>query len=93
MGLVFISRDTRFSGVEVRPASNGLVKERGCVQFFSVDVIYMFKNFNKEKCTKKYGSYPRDGTAWLVDTETWEWWRVDHLFDFDEPIWVKDLIL
>lgn len=76
----YVTRDTCSYDVEVYPASVGIRKFHGCVQFgaawnSSGAIGFLKKEGNSEpvtslsryECRKRFGFYPRKGTAWDID--------------------------
>lgn len=80
-GAVIVSRDTSIALVEVRPASKGLRKVKGCWQFFPEFGYNDEQRLNKKECKAKYYDWPEDGTAYLVyPCGSDFWWKcIDNL--------------
>ncbi len=75
----YVSRDSHALNVEVRPATVGLRKFHGCVQWGSawnkndatLGLVRSRKataeNLWPHECRLRFGFYPGKGTAWFVD--------------------------
>lgn len=88
---VYITRDTESSNVEVWRTNPGIMKVKGCVQYFSgaavangnIDGETAFKGrieaVNPDVCEKKFGSTPEPGAAYYVEEKAtmWAWTRID----------------
>ena len=81
---------------DIWPVENGIIKKEGCVLYLDGRDRPGPRDFYyKSECIARCGFYPREGQAWHIEVEgdNVTAWRVDHLYDFDEPIFVKDLDL
>ena len=88
---VYVCRATQGNCITVVPASIGIVKVEGCVQFFCAikdnysDYGSIYDDgketyISPQKCRAEYSSVPPKGTAWLVEESRKyiNWTRVDH---------------
>ena len=76
---VFVTRGSRGCNVEVWPAHIGIRKFHGCVEFGAAwKSIYktialtpshsrLSECISPYQCRKRFGFYPRKGTAWLIE--------------------------
>lgn len=74
---VFVSKDTetisRLATIDVTPFKLGIVKVKGCVQYFTRKkrngrfTTKGMEAITKQECKKRYGSVPGRGSAWLVE--------------------------
>ena len=76
---VYIARNSGCYNVDIYPATVGIRKFHGCVEFgaawqprWVTQSLYKNKeggapNISKDECKKLFGFYPRPGTAWFVD--------------------------
>ena len=65
---VYVTRDSEEVAVEIWPATIGIRKFRGCIIWVagSTRDLGRSKYLNKRECRKRFGFYPRAGTAWWV---------------------------
>ena len=88
---VYVTRNTYENCVGVWDAEIGIVKEKGCVAYRSAAQItrrgWVGWNWvegyeitlTRRQCIAKYGDYPDEGEAWLVEDKgkSWKWTHVD----------------
>ena len=84
---VYVCRDSVYDMILVIPARIGIVKIKGCVQFYRAKKLYGgYTNWEADvwisqaECRKRYSSVPDNGTAHLVEEgrKFINWTRVDH---------------
>ena len=80
MKAVYVTRDTLESCAEVWPATVGIRKFHGCLQYGAawcttqatgslyLKSLQSSKYLTKAECRKRFGFYPRKGTAWYVNS-------------------------
>ena len=99
---VYVCRNTNGSLITIVPARIGIVKLKGCVQFFCAiknsdgKYGYIYDTSGEDYvphklCRDMYSSVPPDGTAWLVEEgrKYINWTQVDqnmHLLNADGSI-------
>ena len=87
---VYVTRDTDNTFAEVWVAEIGIVKTKGCVRYESAAQITkkgwmgnnwlssLIETLTKQQCFDKYGDYPDEGEAWLVEDEGNRWHKWTH---------------
>ncbi len=89
LGYVYLCRDT-CNRITVWDPNIGIRKEQGCVMYYSA-TQYGHKNhgllfsckgllltmYRTRTCREIFGAVPREGEAWLVNTSTGVWKRID----------------
>jgi len=82
MKAVYVTRDSHDDCVEVWPATVGIRKFHGCVAYGAAwyknratgfltpatSWNRYVKELNESGCRKRFGFYPKAGTAWYVNT-------------------------
>lgn len=83
MKAVWVTRDTGSYDVRVWPETVGIRKFHGCVQYGAAwrafrCTAFLYKKtgnyikaelLTKTECKKRFGFFPRTGTAWYINTK------------------------